>query len=90
MYNLKRKKMTFKEFEKETLDATDAMPARWRLGQKVFNYIDLAYPGLARYLQTRCGVDCFYNDKIIPEFLQKAYDTILELNPNDLNRDEKI
>lgn len=83
-------RLTFKEFEKETLDATEAFPTHWRFGQKIFNYIDLAYPGLGRHLQMGCGVDCFYNDNIVSEFLKTAYDVILKTHPEDLERGKKL
>lgn len=43
-------------------------PKNWRKGQFVFNYIDKTY-GVARIVQFNDGVDCFYNDDKIDEFL---------------------
>ena len=50
-------------------------PQNWRKGQSVFNYIDNVY-GIARTIQFKYGIDCFYNDDNIDEFLNKAVEMI--------------
>ena len=50
-------------------------PKNWRKGQSVFNYIDNVY-GIARTIQFKWGIDCFYNDDNIDEFLNKAVEII--------------
>ena len=50
-------------------------PKNWRKGQSVFNYIDNVY-GIARTIQFKYGIDCFYNDDNIDEFLNKAVEII--------------
>jgi hypothetical protein len=44
-------------------------PKNWRDGQFVFNYIDQIY-GVARDVQFKDNVDCFYNDDKIDAFLE--------------------
>ena len=50
-------------------------PSNWREGQFVFNTIDSLY-GIARTIQFKDGIDCFYNDDNIDEFLNKAVEMI--------------
>lgn len=65
--------MTLKEFKKEVIDFAEySKPKQWRKGQAVFNYIDHNY-GVARTVQFKDGVDCFYNDDVIDEFIEKAF-----------------
>jgi hypothetical protein len=49
----------------------------WRYGQSVFNYVD-QYFGVARAVQFKDGVDCFYNDNEVDNFLEHAYNYIKE------------
>lgn len=46
-------------------------PSFYRKGQYVFNYIDFEY-GVARDVQYKDGVDCFYNDENIDKFIECA------------------
>ena len=46
-----------------------------RLGQSIFNYVDLNFGDMARHIQFSLGIDCFYNDNIIDKFV----DTVVEL-----------
>ena len=64
--------MTLEEFKKEVLNFADNRPKEWRKGQAVFNYID-EYYGVAREVQFKDLTDCFYNDDIINEFIEKAF-----------------
>lgn len=66
--------MTIQEL-KEQIFSTPR-PKHWRKGQFVFNYIDQVY-GIARTVQFKDGIDCFYNDDKIDEFLEY---TIKRLN----------
>lgn len=54
-------------------------PSNWRDGQFVFNYIDEFYR-IARYLQFRENIDCFYDDSKIDLFIEKAAEIITEFN----------
>ena len=67
--------MTFEEFENEVLTAMNSKPKKWRDGQFVFNYIDEKY-GVARSVQFIDGVDCFYVDSKIEEFITRSYEYI--------------
>lgn len=62
--------MTLEELRLEVLKASEEKPAHWRLGQFVFNYIEYTYGDVARVVQFKDGVDCFYNDSKIDEFLE--------------------
>ena len=65
--------ITVEELKKEISEIE--FPQNWRKGQSVFNYIDNVY-GIARTIQFKYGIDCFYNDNNIDEFLNKAVEII--------------
>ena len=65
--------ITVEELKKEISEIE--FPKNWRKGQSVFNYIDNVY-GVARTIQFKYGIDCFYNDNNIDEFLNKAVEII--------------
>jgi hypothetical protein len=50
-------------------------PTNWRNGQFVFNYVDEVY-GVARIAQFQYGVDCFYRDDKIDEFIATCCEII--------------
>lgn len=74
--------MTFEGFRNEVLTAMDSKPKNWRDGQFVFNYIDEKY-GVARSVQFIDGVDCFYNDSKIDEFITRSYEYIKNAELSD-------
>lgn len=55
-----------------------------RLGQAIFNAVD-RYVGVARKVQFDCGIDCFYNDNKIEEFLDKCWEIEPLLQNMDVN-----
>lgn len=59
--------MTLEELKKEIFSVPQ--PPYWRKGQFVFNYIDKIYD-VARDVQFKDNVDCFYNDDKIDAFLE--------------------
>jgi hypothetical protein len=59
--------MTLEELKKEIFSVPQ--PPYWRKGQFVFNYIDKIYD-VARDVQFKDNIDCFYNDDKIDEFLE--------------------
>ena len=65
--------ITVEELKKEISEIE--FPKNWRKGQSVFNYIDNVY-GIARTIQFKWGIDCFYNYNNIDEFLNKAVEII--------------
>ena len=67
--------MTLEVFRNEVLTAMDSKPKNWRDGQFVFNYIDEKY-GVARSVQFIDGVDCFYDDSKIEDFISRSYEYI--------------
>lgn len=70
---------SYKEFREEIQNVIDNRPSHIRRGQAVFNYIDKNY-GVARTLQYELGLDCYYRDEIIEEFVQKSYELLRDLN----------
>ena len=52
-----------------------------RLGQSIFNYVDLNFGDMARHIQFGLEIDCFYNDNIIDQFV----DTVVELYNKESN-----
>ena len=67
--------MTFEELKNEVYSAMESKPQQWRKGQFVFNYIDMNY-GVARTVQFKDGVDCFYRDEMIDDFLEHSLNYI--------------
>ena len=65
--------ITVEELKKEISEIE--FPKNWRKGQSVFNYIEYVY-GVARTIQFKYGIDCFYNDDNNDEFLNKAIEII--------------
>lgn len=74
--------MTFEEFRNEVLTAMYSKPKNWRDGQFVFNHIDVEY-GVARSVQFLYGVDCFYDDSKIEEFIAISYEFIKSAELSD-------
>lgn len=69
--------MNYEDFKKEIDEAIRTKPKTWRDGQAVFNYIDDNY-GIARDVQYKDNVDCFYDDKRIESFTRLAFNRIKE------------
>ena len=74
-------KMDLNEFRADILTAMKDKPKEWRDGQFVFNYINEVY-GVARYVQFIDGIDCFYNDEKIDQFIDKCYVTLIASEQN--------
>lgn len=70
-------KMEFDKFKEYILKKVESAPKEWRYGQAVFNIVDEEF-GVARDVQMFDGVDCFYNDKFVDEFLVKSYNRYFE------------
>ena len=72
--------MTIEEIKKEIEEtiSLNTKPKEWRNGQFVFNIIDRVY-GVARIAQFKYGVDCFYNDDKIDEFIETCANIITTL-----------
>ncbi len=60
-------------------------PKTWRLGQSIFNIIDMEF-GVARDVQFLDGVDCFYVDSEIQKFLDLAWERYKIKQNDDENR----
>ena len=71
--------MTFEELKQEVeVSYETSCPKNWRKGQFVFNYINSHY-GVARYVQFNKGVDCFYIDENIDEFIKASAECLNNL-----------
>lgn len=76
--------MTFEEFRNDILESIKAYPKDWRFGQKVFNYVDAKYYGIARNVQLIHNIDCFYNNDLVEAFIKCAYSEYeLNIKEND-------
>ena len=64
--------MTIEEIKKEIYDNISAnnKPEGWRQGQYVFNLVNKLYNHVGRVAQFTHGVDCFYRDDKIDEFIE--------------------
>ena len=69
--------LPFVDFRDEVLSAMENKPKDLRDGQFVFNYIDKNY-GVAVFVQLMEGVDCFYNDDKIEDFIKMSHETLLK------------
>lgn len=67
--------MTYEDLYNEVYSAMEDKPNHWRKGQFVFNYIDQKYR-VARAVQFVDGVDCFYNDDAIEQFIMRSVEAI--------------
>ena len=71
--------MTYEEFLKDVDDGVTKMLKKYpslRYGQAVFNYVDLNYEDTARLVQFEEGIDCFYNDNKVKEFLDACWEIV--------------
>lgn len=64
--------MTYEEFKTDILSKVKQRPKFIRKGQAVFNLVSDVY-GVARAVQFEDGIDCFYNDSAIEDFLTACY-----------------
>ena len=65
--------MTLEEFK--NLIYSIEKPSHWREGQFVFNTIDSLY-GVARAVQFEDGIDCFYDNSKIDQFINACYNRL--------------
>ena len=65
--------MTLEEFKSSIYNVEK--PSYWREGQFVFNTIDSLY-GVARIVQFNDGIDCFYDDSKINQFIIACYNKL--------------
>ena len=66
--------MTYEEFVAEIMTAAAECPKELRLGQSVYNITEDRYH--VGHKAMDLGMDCFYDDSRIDEFLQKAWDFV--------------
>lgn len=63
---------TLEEFKQEIFKAMSRKPSFYRNGQFVFNHIEFEY-GVADAVRIEDGVDCFYDDSKIDDFIECSY-----------------
>lgn len=80
----KNNEMNFDTFKKEIYDALKYKPDFWRNGRFVFNYIEENYGGVGGYVELIEGVNCYYDDEKIDEFISLCYKN-LGKDINDIN-----
>lgn len=75
--------MTFEEFVSDIKTKAEKDLKSWnlRLGQSIFNTVDEEY-GVARIVQFEDGIDCFYNDDKIEDFLKASYTRYSQIKNN--------
>lgn len=69
--------------------ATSHSNPEWRYGQSVFNYVEHVFgSNVAREVPFRYGVDCFYDDSRVDEFLSAVFDLthINEIHNEDISK----
>lgn len=64
--------MTKKEFSNIIKQAAKSQAENWRYGQAIFNYSSELI-GVARKVQIFEHIDCVYDDNVVDEFINKAY-----------------
>lgn len=69
--------LDFDEYKQLINDEIVNYPSTWREGQKVFNAIDSLF-NVARKTQFEKGVDCFYDDNNIDDFISASYEIYSE------------
>ena len=73
--------MTYEKFITDLWEEVAKAPKCWRQGQAVFNIIDEKWD-VARDVQYKDGVDCFYDDTQIDRFIEKAWTRIYNKQEN--------
>ena len=68
--------MTHKEFTSKIWAIVDEYPDDWRPGQKVFNACAELFGSVAREVQFIDGVDCFYNNQRIDDFINAVWERV--------------
>ena len=76
--------MKYEDFTKIVYDKIKSYPKYWRKGQSVFNCIDTTF-GVARDVQFKDKIDCFYNDANINNFIKASYKRLVCLSGNPDN-----
>lgn len=71
--------ITYDEFRNECLLIAENRLPCLRKGQAIFNYVDEMY-GIAREAQFVHGIDCYYLDNKIDEFIKCTYNILKYLN----------
>jgi tagatose-1,6-bisphosphate aldolase non-catalytic subunit AgaZ/GatZ len=72
--------MTIDDLKQEIYTAMANKPKEWREGQFVFNYIEQVYGDVAREVQFKDRVDCFYVDSRIDKFIECVVKRLNEEN----------
>ena len=71
---------SYEEFRDECLAVAENRSHFLRKGQAIFNYVDEKYGEVARDAQFVHGVDCYYLDNKIDEFIKCTYNILKDLD----------
>lgn len=66
---------SYEDFRDFILDRVGSCPKEWRRGQAVFNLVN-EFTSVARDVQFKDKVDCFYSDTEIDHFLECAWNRL--------------
>ena len=68
--------ITFEEFENEVKTAINNRSPYLRPGQAAYNYVYDKFGDIATKSQYKYGIDCYYKDEIIDDFIKKCYEIL--------------
>ena len=77
--------ITYEEFRTEIQRVIESRDSHLRKGQAIFNYVDEKY-GVAREAQFVHGIDCFYLDEKIEEFIKCTYNILKDFRRLDYEK----
>lgn len=71
---------TYQEYKNECLAVAENRSQYLRKGQAIFNYVDEKYGDVAREAHHEHGIDCYYRDDKIDDFITCTYNILKDLN----------
>lgn len=74
-----KKNMTMEDFFEDVMTALENKPENCQEGQFIYNYIQKEY-GVANSVRRIDGVDCFYDNSKIEEFIDRAYNYFIGMD----------
>jgi len=67
---------TYDKFIATIWEVVYTYPKNWRQGQKVFNACEELFGSIARDVQFKDKIDCFYDDSKIDEFIAAVWERL--------------
>ena len=74
--------MDYKFFTNMVWTEVAKCPKQWRKGQKVFNVIESLFE-VSKFVQFVDGIDCFYDDDKIQDFIDAAWKMVGPKDPDE-------